>query len=124
MGSRRSSVGRFATVLLVSGALVAGTYAFTAANTVPTTHAGDGSGTVSGYTVSAVHYTLNATNPGNIDSVSFTVDTAPVAGSTMRVQLGANWYTCTNSTTTLTCNTASPQATVVPVTSLRVVIAD
>ncbi len=68
-----SKVGRFATVLVLAGAIVAGTYAFTAANTVPASHAGDGSGAVTGYTVTNVHYTLNA-NPATIDSVAFTVD--------------------------------------------------
>jgi hypothetical protein len=119
-------MGRFSTVLMLAGAIVAGTYAFTAANTVPTSHAGDGTGTVSGYTVSAVHYTLDATNPANLNSVGFTVDTAPVAGSTMKVQLAAAgpWYTCTNVTTAVTCPTTAPQATVLGATSLHVVIAD
>ena len=105
-------MGRFTTVLVLAGAIVAGTYAFTAANTVPTSRAGDGSGTVSGYTVSAVHYGLNATNPANVDSVTFTVDVAPVAGSTLRVQLApaGSWYTCTNVGTSVSCPTTSPQA--------------
>jgi hypothetical protein len=119
-------MGRFTTVLVLAGAIVAGTYAFTAANTVPTTKAGDGSGAVSGYTVSSVHYTLNAANPYNIDSVAFNVDVAPVAGSTLRAQLApaGSWYTCTNVATAVTCNTTAPVQTVLLATSLRVVIAD
>jgi hypothetical protein len=57
----------------LSGAalVAAGGAAFTAANTVPATVAGSGSGGVSGYTVSSVVYNLNASNPQNIDSISF-----------------------------------------------------
>jgi hypothetical protein len=126
MRSRRSSLRRFATVLALSGAIVAGTYAFTAANTVPASKAGDGTGTVTGYTVSAIHYGLNATNPANVDGVTFTLDSAPVAGSTLRVQLAAagSWYSCTNAGTAVSCTTTSPQATVLGVTQLRVVVAD
>jgi hypothetical protein len=126
MRSRRSSVGRFATVLVVSGAIVAGTYAFTAANTVPDTKAGDGSGTVTGYVLSSVHYNLNATNPANVDSVTFTLDSTPVAGSTIRAQLApaGSWYSCTNAATAVTCTTIAPQATVLAATNLRVIVAD
>jgi hypothetical protein len=126
MRSRKSSVGRLATVALVSGAIVAGTYAYTAANTVPDTKAGDGQGTVTGYVLSSVHYNLNATNPANIDSVTFTLDSTPVAGSTLRAQLApaGSWYSCTNAGTAVTCTTTAPQATVLAATNLRVIIAD
>lgn len=125
MGRKFSSIGRVATVLVLSGAIVAGTYAFTAANTVPNSKAGDGQGTVTGYVLSSVHYNLNATNPGNIDAVTFTLDSAPAAGSTIRAQINAgSWYTCTNVTTAVTCATLAPQATVLGATSLRVVVAD
>jgi hypothetical protein len=113
----------------LAGLLVLGTsgasYALTAANTVPGTKAGDGSGAITGYSVSGVHYTLNATNPANVDQVDFTVDTAPVAGSTIKVQLvtGGSWYTCSNVGTAVSCATTAPQATVAPADNLRVVIA-
>jgi hypothetical protein len=111
--------------LVVPLALLIGIYAFTAANTVPASKAGDGSGTVTGFVLSSVHYNLNATNPGNIDSVTFTLDSAPVAGSTLKAQLAAagTWYTCSNVSTAATCTTTSPQATVAATTQLRVVIA-
>src|SRR5690349_14139001 len=59
-------------------------YAFTAANTVPSSNAGSGSGTISGYTVSNVSYTLNASNPQNVDQVAFTI--TPTTG-TVKAQL-------------------------------------
>jgi hypothetical protein len=125
MGRKFSSIGRVATVLVLSGAIVAGTYAFTAANTVPAGKAGDGQGAVTGYVLSSVHYDLNATNPGNVDAVTFTLDSVPAATSTIRAQLNAGaWYSCTNSGADVTCATTAPQATVLAATSLRVVVAD
>lgn len=100
---------------------------FAASNTVGSSAVGEGTGTVSGYTASAVDYTLNATNPGNIDAVNFTVNTAPPAGSTIKVKLvssGSDWYTCTNVTTAISCTTTSPQATASTANELRVVVAD
>lgn len=106
--------------------LAVAAYGFAAANTVPATRAGDGAGEVSGYTISNVHYNLDDNNPGNIDAVAFTVDTAPSARSTIKVQLDANgaWYTCTATGTSISCDTTSPQATALTATNLRVVIAD
>ena len=64
---------RFLVGLVAAGAIAGGAYAYTAANTVPTSTAGAGSGTVSGYTVSSLHYALNTSTPANIDSLTFTV---------------------------------------------------
>jgi hypothetical protein len=120
-----SRAGRWSVVLGMTAALLAGTYAVTAANTVPDSRAGDGAGTVSGYVLSSVHYSLNATNPGNVDAVQFDLDLAPPAGSTLKAQLApaGSWYDCTNAGTAVTCGTTSPQATVLGATQLRVVIA-
>lgn len=109
---------------VVAGAIGVGGFAFTAANTVPATKAGDGSGAVTGYVVSTVDYGLNVTNPSNIDSVTFNLDSTPTALSTIKTKLGANWYTCTNLAAVVTCPTVSPQATVALLTALQVVVAD
>jgi hypothetical protein len=107
----------FALVLVLAGA----TYAFAAANTVPASKAGDGSGAISGYTVSAIHYTLNAANPATIDSVTFTLDTAPLTG-TIKIKMNTIWYSCPISgTTTITCNTVGELVSTA--TNLQVVIA-
>ena len=53
-----------------------GAYAFTASNTVPATTVGAGAGVVSGFTVTNLHYALNATTPARIRSVD-----APGQGS-------------------------------------------
>jgi len=56
-------------VLILSVAV----YGFAAANTVPASSAGDGAGAITGYTISSIHYTLNPANPGNIQTVRFTI---------------------------------------------------
>jgi hypothetical protein len=101
--------------------LGAGVYAYAAANTVPATTAGSGSGAISGYTISAIAYGLNATTPTNLDQVTFTL--APTTASTVKIQLasGGQWYSCTNAAGSATCNTTSPQATVAGATQLTVV---
>ena len=99
--------------------------AFAATNTVPATKAGDGAGVISGYTVTNVKYTLNGTNPRNIDDVRFDLNTAPPAGSTMKIKLvsgGSTYYDCTSSGVALTCPTTSPQANVATADELRVVV--
>lgn len=109
-------------VLVIALLIGAGTYAFAATNTVPGTQAGSGSGAISGYTVSAVAYSLNATNPQNIDTVAFTI--APTSAGTVKIQLasGGAWYSCTNTTGSVSCNTTvGTQATVSPATQLTVV---
>ncbi|HZR96996.1 MAG TPA: hypothetical protein VFA56_14970 [Gaiellaceae bacterium] len=107
-------------VLLVLAAT--GAYVFTASNTVPNTNAGSGSGSITGYTISGVAYNLNATNPNNIDTVTFTI--APTAASTVKIQLvtGGTWYDCTNTAGSVSCDTtAGTQATVSPANQLTVV---
>jgi len=124
--SNRTIRGRtVASAAAVAAAVGVAGFAFTAGNTVPATRAGDGTNEITGYTVSAVHYTLDSADPDLIDAVSFDVDTAPVAGSTLRAQLvdGGAWYTCTFSGVAVSCPTTTPQATVLASEDLRVVIA-
>ena len=98
-------------------------YAFTAANTVPGSSAGAGSGAITGYTASSVTYTLNATNPQNLDQVAFTI--SPSTTATVKAQLvsGGSWYSCANSSGSVTCATTSPQATAATANQLTVVAA-
>ncbi len=110
--------------VVVAGAIGVAGFAFTASNTVPATKAGDGSGAVTGYVASSVHYVLNAAVPTNADSLTFNLDSTPIAGSTIRTKVGGNWYTCTNVLAAITCPTTSPQATIVSMTTLEVVVAD
>ena len=117
----RVSRTRAVVVAVIALLLAVGVYAFAASNTVPGTEAGSGSGAISGYTVSSVAYGLNATTPTNIDSVTFTI--SPTSAGTVKIQLapGGSWYSCTNTSGSVSCNTTSPQATVAAATQLTVV---
>lgn len=118
--------------LLLALVIAGGTYAFTASNTVPASNAGAGSGAVSGYTVSNIHYGLDPTTPTDVDTVSFTISPAVPSTSTGEVVVsaalssgGPYTYTCTTDTTgtNVTCNTTSPQLTAGALTTLTVVAA-
>jgi hypothetical protein len=102
--------------------LAVSTYAFAAANTVPTTTAGDGSGVISGYTVSNVVYNLNATDPSTLDSVDLSLSAAATQVQIKLVAAGTTWYDCTVvSSNDWTCDTSG--ATVVSMDELEVVAA-
>jgi hypothetical protein len=119
-GPSRKRRGRLLATLVVAGVLATATYAFTASNTVPASKAGDGSGAISGYTVSNVAYTLNATNPANLDSVAFTLDAAATVAKIKLVAAGSTWFNCTNpSGNNWTCATTG--AAVAPADQLQVV---
>jgi len=114
---------RYLVVALLAIAIGAGAFAFAATNTVPGSTAGAGSGAISGYTISGITYTPNATTPTNLDQVAFSI--SPITTTTLKVQLasGGSWYTCANVAGAVTCNTTSPQATVAAATQLTVVAA-
>jgi hypothetical protein len=96
--------------------------ALAAANTVPPTSAGDGSGVISGYTVSNIDYNLNAANPANIDSVEFDLNATAGTVTIKLVAAGSTWYSCTNAVNHWTCTTTG--ATVLSADELRVVATD
>ena len=125
-------VVRVVAALAAAATVGGGAYAFTASNTVPSTNAGAGSGTVSGYTVTNLHYGLNATTPMNIDTLTFNVSPVIPSASAGKVNVqaqlssgGPDSYSCTTNTTgdTVTCGTTSPQLTADKLTSVTVVAA-
>lgn len=95
--SQNRSRRRRRTALIVAAAasLAFAAYAFTATNTVPATRAGDGNNTISGYAVTSVAYVL-ATNPANIDKVTFTLDAAATTVKAKVVNASATYDSCTN----------------------------
>jgi hypothetical protein len=117
--SNKNLLGSLAAAIALCVA-VAG-YAFTASNTVPNASLGEGANVISGYAISGISYNQNASNPGNIDSVGFTI--APAAAGSVSIQLvsGGSWYSCTNSSGSVSCATTSPQATASAASSLNVV---
>lgn len=112
---------RFALAALLTGIVASSAFAFTNSNTVPASSAGSGSAAISGYTATNVSYSLNASNPQNIDAVTFTI--SPTTTATVKVQLssGGSWYSCTNAGGSVSCATTSPQATAAAATQLTVV---
>ncbi len=116
--------------------------AFTAANTVPATSAGEGAAAISGFTVTNVAYNLDATNPSDVTTVTFTatsdngdaVNTAVI--TYVEFDNGTNnWYLCTRvggvapahnvscDTTPANANT-NVQLTVVNADNLTAIIAE
>ena len=117
----RSRRRRTALLLAVAASLALATYAFTASNTVPGSKAGKGEGTISGYTVSAVAYTLSASNPANVDSVAFTLDSAATSVKAKLVAASSTYTDCTVSGgTSVTCD-FSPDIAVLSADELSVI---
>lgn len=124
---------RMAAVAFLVVATVAAGSAFAASNTMPAGDAklGDGTQTISGFTISAITYTLNATNPQNVDLVEFVAVPVPAVGATMKIKLvaaGTDWYSCIDPLTdgNIDCDTDAvpgPQATVSASDELTIVIA-
>lgn len=126
-----SSILRVRTIVAIAAALIVAVtaYGFAASNSVPATNAGDGQSTISGYTVSNVTYTLNSTNPDQLDSVSMsiTADNGGTAPTTVKVQLvnGGTWYAAAAGTgNTWSVDLSAANVTAASVNNLRVVAAD
>jgi hypothetical protein len=114
---------RFVYAALLASVAGSSAFAFANSNTVPASSAGSGSGTISGYSATNVSYTLDASNPQNIDAVTFTI--SPTTTATVKVQLssGGAWYSCSDTAGSVSCATTSPQATAAAATQLTVVAA-
>lgn len=94
----------FITLVVAAVALFAvGGAAFTAANTTPDSSAGDDlTAIISGFTISGITYTLDTTDPTNIDTVVFTAqsDHAGPWPAALGTKLGrftstaAHWFVC------------------------------
>jgi hypothetical protein len=119
---RRRRSRRLLATTLFAGVLAFAAYAFTASNTIPGSQAGDGSNAISGYTASAVTYTINSSNPQNLDQLQFTINPTTTAAVKVRLAGGGTWYSCSNSSGTVTCDTTvGTQATVAGASNLTVV---
>lgn len=128
-------------VIAAIAVFAVGGAAFTAANTVPTTSAGDGAGAVSGYTITSIVYVLNGTTPSDIDTITLTA-TADNSNTNNPGSMfirpdstGSEYYTCTRVGGTapahdLSCDvtptnaTSNVQLTVLAVDSLQVIVVD
>ena len=93
---RRRRRRRTILIVLAAAGLSLFTFAFTAANIVPGSKAGDGAGTITGYTVSNVQYTLDATKPANIESVAFALDSAAGTVKAKLIAASGTYTDCAN----------------------------
>ena len=99
--------------------VVSTTYAFAAGNTVLPATGGDGASDVSGYTITNVSYSLDATDPTKLDGISFTLNTSARSVRAKLSAAGSTWYTCNPlSGNDWSCNT--PGATTISIDQLRV----
>ncbi|MBC2724838.1 MAG: hypothetical protein HGJ97_19655 [Desulfosporosinus sp.] len=77
-------------------------YGYAAANVVPESGAGEGSGDVSGYTISNIDYALLSTDPTKVESVSIDISATDGASDPTDVRItvdsGTTWITCTGPT--------------------------
>ena len=118
----KSRKRRYALAALLATIVATAGFAFAASNTVPTSYAGEGSGTISGFTASAIHYTLDSANPASITGVQFSLSPTPGSGATVKAALDAGAYVaCTSSAGTWSCPVTG---TVLAAASLKVVAAD
>lgn len=88
---RRVATGFVALVLLAL--TVGATGGSAACNAVPLSHAGDGAGVVSGYTVADVRFEFVSSDPSAIAAVRFTLD-APATVVRCSLDGGDTWFSC------------------------------
>jgi len=122
---RRANL-RLLIALAIIAILATSAYGFAASNTFAggAGHAGDGSGTVSGYAVSSVAYEIKSNDPTQLSTVSFALDNI---ATTVKVSVdgGTNWADCSAALAPAvdgwTCDLSALNAKVVDITNLRVV---
>jgi len=114
-------------VIVIAGSA----YAFAASLTgIPDSKAGTGAGTVNGYAVSAVAYTFNASDPTDLDSVTFTLDDVAAIARIQVDTVAGVWYDCVDADlagagNVWTCDTtAGTQATAAGMNTLTIVASD
>lgn len=132
--TRRGLIG----AVLLAGALTIGGYALTDVLVVPAdSHAGDGQDAILQLTATNFHYSLNTTNPANVDSIDFDLDDNLLASGTVYVQpdsVAGTWYECVITGTVngvaaadnhpVCDTTAGTQLAAVDIDQVRVVAAD
>jgi hypothetical protein len=116
----RSKTIKLVLVAMIIMVFATAAYAFAASNTVPSSKAGDGSGAISGYAVTAVSYVLNA-DPTKIDQVKFTLDSSATTVKARLVSGSGTWFACTVITGNNWGCTISGSVNVVDANSLEVV---
>jgi len=121
MNKLMSKKFRILALLVLAVVMSAATYGFAAANSVPDGVAGEGTGDISGYTVTNVNYFLNSSNPTQFDHVTFTLNAN--AGD-VYAGLGNGtliyWTTCTGGPLNFSCDLSSSTVSVAAAIELHV----
>jgi len=118
---RKSPRRQLALVALAALIVAASAYALTAANAVPATTAGDGTGAITGYAVTSVAYVLATADPSTIDKVTFTVNPITTGQVKAKVVAASTTYTtCTNTAGAVSCDFV-PDVSVASADQLRVI---
>jgi hypothetical protein len=125
---RPRSFGMLVLVLILAAAV----YGFAAANTVPDSYAGDGSGTIYGYEVCSLTYSIYGdSDPSNIEQVSFVLHdvgstcSSPANASQVYISFASaapwNWVDCSPAgpASSITCSGLTQ--TVLGAAALRVI---
>ena len=119
---RRSTFVAF----IVAGLAVAGVTLAALAPARPRANELDSGPPDSGYEAASVRFILDPNDSRKIDAVTFTLETSPPAGSSVRARIGGSnhtWYPCRASGARATCPTTSPPAFVESGNRLQVVVA-
>jgi hypothetical protein len=93
----------------------------TASNTVPAATLGQASAATAPYSISNVSYTLDVNNPRNVSQVAFTISPTNPRVIEARLNNSGSWYSCTNSSGSVTCATTSPAEPATSANNLTVV---
>lgn len=94
---------KYIAIALIILVLAVVAFGYAAANVVPESGAGEGVGTISGYTIDNIAYTLLAADPTSVSSVTFEVTPTSGAEAPTQVKIsvdsGSTWIDCTGPTT-------------------------
>jgi hypothetical protein len=105
----------------MAGLLSAGTYAFTASNTVAATRAGDGNAAVTGFAVTNVTYNPSAVDPTLLASYEFDLDGVATTVNAKPVSTQLAYDSCTNTLGNHWTCPATVGTTILSLDNLRVV---
>ena len=110
-------------VILIVALIFASTaYALAASNTFTDAgKAGDGTSAITGFTINAVSYNLQASDPTYVKSVDLTFDTAP---GEVQASIDGTFGTCSGAGTAWNCSFADDTVTAASAASLRVIAAE
>ncbi len=121
MSAGRKKLWGLAGTLLMMLILAASAYAFTAANVVSGSRAGDGSGAITPYTISNVVYTLDNSSPQNIQSWQFDLNAAASTVASKLVSTSTTYTTCVHGAAFHWTCTPGTEPTVATADQLRVI---